>query len=87
MITQNIIHYLVTIKCQKILWKIFITKPEATSLNLSLFFFFFFFCPTNSPKPKNSAFTVTNDKEKQQILTHKKLEPVSIDYLTNKLID
>ena len=48
---------------------------------------FFFFCLTNSPKPKNSAFTVTNDKEKQQILTHKKLEPVSIDYLTNKLID
>ena len=51
------------------------------------FFFFFFFFSINSPKPKNSAFTVTNDKEKQQILTHKKLEPVSIDYLTNKLID
>ena len=32
-----------------------------------------FFCPTNSPELKDS-FTITNEKEKQQIFTLKKLE-------------
>lgn len=36
------------------------------------------FCPTGSPKPKVSSFTVINYKEKQQILTLKKLEPVNV---------
>lgn len=38
----------------------------------------YFFCPTNSPKPQNSSFVVTNDKEKQLILTFKKLELASV---------
>lgn len=33
-----------------------------------------FFWPTNCPKPKSSLFTVRKDKEKQEILTFKKLE-------------
>ena len=45
-------------------------EPTLTSLN-------YFFSPTSSPKPKGSSFTVINDKEKQQILTFKKLEPAN----------
>ena len=33
------------------------------------------FCSTNSVKPKDSSFTVINEKEKQQILTFKNQEP------------
>ena len=34
------------------------------------------FCSTNSPKPKDSSFTIIKEKEKQQILTFKKIELV-----------
>lgn len=33
-----------------------------------------FFCPTNSPELKDPSFTITNEKEKQQIFTFNKLE-------------
>lgn len=36
-----------------------------------------FFCPVSTPKQKD-LFTLINDKEKQQILTVKKLEPANI---------
>ena len=36
-------------------------EPKVMSLNC-------FFCPTNSPKPKDSSFTIIDDKAKQQIL-------------------
>lgn len=36
--------------------------PKVTSANC-------FFCPASSLKPKDSLFTVTNDKERQKILT------------------
>lgn len=35
-------------------------------------------CPTRSPKPKDSSFTLINDKEQQQILTFMKLEPANL---------
>ena len=37
-------------------------KPKMMSPNC-------LFCPTNSPKPKDIQFTITKEKEKQQILT------------------
>lgn len=37
-----------------------------------------FFCLTNSPKPKDFLLTVINVKEKQHILTFKKLEPANV---------
>ena len=37
------------------------------------------FCPTNSPKPKVSSFTLMNDKEKQQILWFEELELSAYD--------
>ena len=37
-----------------------------------------FLCPTSSVKPKDSTFTVINNKEKQQIFTFKKLETANI---------
>ena len=35
------------------------------------------FCPTNSPKPKDSLFTILNNKVKQQSITFKKLDPAT----------
>lgn len=34
---------------------------------------------TNSPKPKDSSFAIIKDKDKQQILIFKKLEPANFD--------
>ena len=34
-----------------------------------------FYCLSNSPKHKDSLFTIINDKAKEQILTFKKLQP------------
>ena len=46
-------------------------EPKGASLNCVS-------CPTNSPKPKESSFSVINDKEKQRILTCKKLETAAV---------
>ena len=46
-------------------------KPKVISLDC-------FFCPTTTSIPKDSSFTVMNEKEKQQILTFKKLEPANV---------
>lgn len=35
--------------------------------------------PSTSLKPKDSSSAITDDKERQQILTFKKLEPVIVD--------
>ena len=44
-------------------------------------------CPTNSPKPKGLSFTITNDKEKLQILTFKKLKsPTLNNYSIIKIV-
>lgn len=42
-------------------------EPKVTSSDC-------FFCPTSSPKPKESSFTIIKDKDKGQILTFKKLK-------------
>lgn len=54
--------------------KIKFNSPESkiTSSN-------WFFCPTSSPKHKNSTFILRNDKETQQILTFKLLEPANVE--------
>ena len=44
------------------------SEPKVTSWNC-------FFCLTNSPKPTYSLITAINEKEQQQILRFKKLEP------------
>lgn len=38
-----------------------------------------FFCQTNKPKDRDAAFTVTKDKEKQQIFTLQKLELLCLE--------
>ena len=39
------------------------------------------------PKLKDSSFTITNDKEKQQIITFKKVEPANVWlFLVEKLL-
>lgn len=45
-----------------------------------------FFCLSNSPKPRDSSFTVTvtNEKETQQMFTFKKLKPTNLVYLSLK---
>lgn len=35
------------------------------------------YCPTNSPRPQNIQFNITEDKERQQIFTLELLEPVN----------
>lgn len=35
------------------------------------------FCPTNSPKPQNIQFNMTEDQEKQLIFSQEKLEPMA----------
>ena len=53
-------------KCQRIVKKCPHNFPEVTPLDC-------FFSSANSPKTRDSQLTVINDKEKQQILTFKKL--------------
>lgn len=36
------------------------------------------FCSTNSLKPKDSSLAIINDKEKQKMMTLKKLEPAKV---------
>lgn len=42
------------------------------------------FCPTNSPKLKDYWFTLMNDKQRQKIITLKKLQPVKVWYCCSK---
>ena len=35
-------------------------------------------CPANSPEPNNFSLATINDKEKEQILVFKKLEPANV---------
>ena len=39
----------------------------------------FLFYPTNSPKHKDSQFTITEIKENHKIFTFEKLEPLNVD--------
>lgn len=41
-------------------------------------------CLTNSPKPKDSSFTIVNNKEKQHVLMFKKLEPGHVGHFCLK---
>ena len=37
-----------------------------------------FFCSSNSPKPRDSSFTIINDNKRQPVFTVKKLETASV---------
>lgn len=39
------------------------------------------FCPTNSPKPRDSSFTIRNGKQTQQAFTFKNLDPEMLIFL------